>query len=115
MMDSNPYKSPVNSCEAQTKPHRSLARRAIDVFAIVFASLPLLLRGVLEITERASGGQTLGFIEQNGLVGFAMIFMVALVSLWLASLVINIVGVSQIRASSIVGVLLNIASLVAMA
>lgn len=114
-MDSNPYKSPTTSCVAHNRPRRTPLRLAVDVFAIVFAALPMLLRVLLDTYDRITGGQSWVFIDQNQLVVVAAICLALVVGLWLASLVLNIIGVFRLRALSIVGLILNIASLVAMA
>ena len=105
---------PTPSRDAKNNPRRSL-KIVADVFAIVFASLPLLLRVLMDTFDRFTGGQSWVFMDQNHLVVCAAICLASVVGLWLASLVINIIGVIRLRILSIVGLLLNIASFVAMA
>lgn len=88
----------------------------MDLFTIIFASAPLGVR----ITEEAFGLTINGFKESIA-PGFerlaALMFVCSIISLallWLISLVVNIRGALKLRPLSIVGVLLNVASLVAM-
>ena len=91
-------------------------RLALDFFAIIFASFPL---GAI-LTEKTFGFKSEDIIDSIPPEFVAPVALMAIVSilstllLWLISLVINIRGAFKLRPISIIGVLLNLASLVAM-
>ena len=88
----------------------------MDFFAIIFASFPL---GAI-LTEKTFGLTIDGFMESiphEFVLHVALMALISILStllLWLISLVINIRGAFKLRPISIIGVLLNVASLVAM-
>jgi hypothetical protein len=112
----NPYESPAIPSDRRTPRTNPRLKLALDIFAIIFASFPL----VAILTEKTLGRKFDDFkknIPDALVVPVALTFIVTiLVALlfWLISLIINIRGTLKLRPVSIIGVLLNVASLVAM-
>jgi hypothetical protein len=115
-LEINPYKSPAIPSDRRSVWESPRMRLALDLFAIFFASFPL----VAILTEKTFGLTIDGFMKKvpDELVGpvalTAIVTILAALLFWLISLIVNIRGAFKLRPISIVGVLLNVASLVAM-
>jgi hypothetical protein len=112
--DNNPYAAPATSREPLPKRPYTRFRLFLDVFAIVFASLPLIL--ILE-KMKVVALKPDDLLDDKSPLSLALAYLCCLLSVllfWLVSLIINIVGTVKLRPVSIFGFLLNVASFIAM-
>jgi hypothetical protein len=103
-MDTNPYTSPTIPTDDLPKRLYTRPRLLLDVFAIVFAIFPIGFRITIDVVPYHD--------FERVFLPIAVLFLLTML-LWLVSLVINIVGTVKTRPVSIIGVLINIASFIA--
>jgi hypothetical protein len=112
----NPYKSPAVSGDRRSVWANPRVQQAMNVFAIAFAPVPLTMRVVEETLDLSINS----FMERVPPVLERPVALMAIISillaclLWLISLIINIRGALKLRVMSMIGVLLNVISLIAM-
>lgn len=112
----NPYKSPAIPSDRRSVWANPRVQWALDVLAIAFSPVPLGMR----IFEETLGLSIDGFMESVPPVLVVPVALMAIISillaclLWLISLVINIRGALKLRMMSMIGVLLNVISLIVM-
>ena len=111
----NPYRAPATSHEPlPTRPYTRF-RLFLDIFAIAFASLPLVVVILEKMKVVALGPED--FLDDKAPLSLGFAYLCCLLSVllfWLVSLIINIAGTIKLRPVSIFGFLLNVASFIAM-
>jgi hypothetical protein len=100
----NPYQSPSVPAEPVRRPYTRI-RFIVDLLALVFAGLPL-------VVDVALLGVGVDDVRESLQLIF-LVFLLAVIALWFPSLIINIVGALKRRPIPIIGLLLNVASLIA--
>ena len=105
----NPYQAPATSGEPlPTRPYTRF-RLFLDIFALVFAISPTSYNVIDYFVDISD-------FQGNARIPVALAILAAqllLVVLWFVSLVINAAGAFRLRPVSIVGLVLNLVSLVA--
>ena len=103
-MDTNPYESPLPPSDLSVKRPYTRLNLLMDIVAIAGAAYPLMFRAVVELmalpppTDRA--------------IGISLFLTLALA--WLVGLVLNTAGAFRYRPVSVIGLLLNVSSMIMM-
>jgi hypothetical protein len=102
----NPYQAPATSNEPVPRRPYTRRRLILDVFAILFSTLPLLTKGfvALLLTEDAYDG-----LQSYRAI---IIYFVVLILMWPISIILNIIGCIRCRMISVFGLVLNVAMVI---